>query len=205
MPERMSFACFYERPRFGGPRLPMARVAELVGGGKIGAPIEAMLLDCETGQTHTERFPLAARMLDAMPGPTELLSVYAVPDDGSPGRSHVGLHAGPDAVVVTASLPDMSVADDAELVAEVCTRLHAAGMELARRCVVAAGGECGLDAGLPTAAAALAAACAWDSLAAWIAYDADALPELPDGYVLARREAPNTMLVRRQLTDPRVR
>jgi hypothetical protein len=199
MPERMSFACFYERPRFNGPRLPMGRVAELVGS-KVGAPVEAMLLDYETGQTRTEPFPLAHRMLDYMPGPTELLSVYAVPGDGSPGRSCVGLHARPEAVVVTASLPDMSVAADAELVAGICTRLHAAGAEMAQCCVVAAGGECGFDADLPTAAAALAAACATDSLAAWVACDAEAFSELPDGYVLVRRNAPNTVLMRQRRT-----
>lgn len=189
MPERMNFASFYERPRFGSPRLPIGRVAGLMGSA-AGVAVEAMLLDRRTSRTRSEPFPAADALLDAMPGPTEILFVYAVPGDGSVGRSCVSLHAGPEAVVVTASLPGMSMAASAEWVAEVCTKLYAAGLELAQRCVVAAGGECELDADLPTAAAALAAACARDSLAAWVACDADALPELPAGYALARRGVP---------------
>ncbi len=191
MPERFAFACFLDRPKIESPRqaIDAARVAF---SGKLGPPVEAMLLDLEHGIECAEPWSAGHPMLDSMPSGTNLLFVYFT--DAGGGRCNIGMAMFPNAITVTASLESMAIQERPEEVADLCLGLLAAFSDLAAECVVAAGGELEFSEQATNASEAIHEACAPLSLARWIAHDIGRQIVVPRRFVEVRRSASGILL-----------
>jgi hypothetical protein len=176
MPERFNFACFLSKPDMPSPASAIS-AASAAFPDHIGSPIEAMVLDVRSYRTETQRWPTGEILLHKYPGPTELLFAYNSSLRSNAGRVCISFRRTIGTATMIVSLEDMAISGQGGEIAEACSRLHSYGLALATDCIVAAGGEIGIDGAPETPTQVLAAMMAPSSLARWIAYDAARLPE----------------------------
>lgn len=170
MAERFAFACFLFQPSISSVASAMETAAAMFPD-RIGQPVEAMVLDIQTADIRAEPWRSEARLLGRLPTPTEIFFAYYATFRSNSDRVCLSFQQS-GAATLTISLEDMAISDQVDEITDTCFRLRDWGLGVASDCIVAAGGEIGLDPELGTPLRALSALMNDQSLASWIAWDA---------------------------------